>query len=262
MDGSGAPALRSFHLYAHHEIPVKRSSLLLIGLLLAACGSAPPPKPPTPKPLPVRVASPVDVSAPESLAARLPAGDGGQMLLRFTVDAAGAVRDANVVMSQLPGDDTAAMLAAFSGLRFRPWREAGKPVAQEFIYPLFFGTDAVAQRTQFFCRHQQDLYLPASRCDILPQGGFRLYRITPPYPASAPAGTSGSVTLSFDVDASGVPSDVKVLKSTPPGVFDSAAVLAVEQWYLEPLGSTPVTGTQHATVTVTFVPPASPAGGP
>lgn len=244
------------------ESPLKPSLCLLSGLLLVACASAPPPKPAAPKPLPVRVASPVDASAPVGLAARLPTGDGGQMLLRFTVDSVGAVRDASVVMSQLPGDDTAAVLAAFSGLHFKPWREGGKPVAQEFIYPLFFGTEAVAQRTQFFCRHQQDLYLPASRCDILPQGGWRLYRITPPYPASAPAGTSGSVTLGFDVDASGVPSDVKVLKSTPPGVFDSAAVLAVEQWYLEPLDGTPVTGTQHATITVNFVPPARPAGAP
>ena len=236
---------------------MKRSLFFLIAAALAACGSAPPPKPAGPKPLPVSIASPVNATAPEGLAARLPSGDSGQVLLRFTVDAEGAVKDSSVVMSQLPADDTAAVSAAFSGLRFKPWREAGKPAAHDFIYPLFFGNEAVAQRTQFFCRHQQDLYLPASRCEIIPQGGFRLYRITPPYPASAPAGTAGSVTLGFDVDASGVPSDVKVLKSTPPGVFDSAAVLAVEQWYLEPIDGKPVTGVQHATVTVSFTPPAA-----
>ena len=234
---------------------MKRSVFILTGAVLSACGSPPPPKPAGPKPLPISIASPLDASAPEGLAARLPTGDSGQMLLRFTVDAEGAVRDAGVAMSQLPADDSAAVLAAFSGLRFKPWREGGKPVAHDFIYPLFFGNEAVAQRTQFFCRHQQDLYLPASRCEIIPQGGFRLYRITPPYPASAPPGTSGSVTLGFDVDSSGVPSDVKVLKSNPPGVFDSAAVLAVEQWYLEPLDGKPVTGVQHATVTVSFTPP-------
>lgn len=238
-----------------------RSLCLLFIALLAGCGSAPPPKPAGPKPMPVSIASPVDASAPEGLAARLPTGDSGQMLLRFTVDADGTVHDASQVMSQLPVDDSAAVLAAFSGLRFRPWREAGKPVAHEFIYALFFGNEAVAQRTQFFCRHQQDLYLPASTCAILPQGGFRLYRVTPPYPTSAPPGTSGSVTLGFDVDASGVPSDVKVLKSTPPGVFDSAAVLAVEQWYLEPIDGKPVTGVRHATVTVTFTPPADRGPG-
>ena len=241
---------------------MKRSLILVIGASLAACAGAPPSLEPSgPKPMPVSIASPVDASAPEGLAARLPTGDSGQMLLRFTVDAAGTVRDASVAMSQLPVDDSAAVLAAFSGLHFKPWREGGKAVPHDFIYPLFFGTEAVAQRTQFFCRHQQDLYLPASHCDILPQGGFRLYRVTLPYPASAPAGTSGSVTLGFDVDASGVPSDVKVLKSDPPGVFDSAAVLAVEQWYLEPIDGNPVTGVRHATVTVSFTPPAAHDSG-
>lgn len=60
--------------------------------------------------------------------------------------------------------------------------------------------------------------------------------VPPEYPQSALAkGVSGSVLLSFTVDAKGNTSDVQVLQSTPAGVFDRAAVSAVKRWKYAPV---------------------------
>jgi len=187
--------------------------------------------------------------------------DDSQMLLRFEVAPDGRVQSLTALMSKLPDETGKAVLAAFSGLSFRPYLEKGKPVAHMFMYPLFFGPDAVSEHTRFFCRHEQDLYLPASRYDIVQSGSWQVYRVTPPYPAAL-AGTrmQGAVTLSFDVGASGSPSNVKVVKSTPSGVFDTAAVVALQQWYFEPVDGGGTGAPQHASVTLNFTPP--PAGTP
>lgn len=242
-----------------------RLPILLAGLL-AACAASPPA--PTPKPaapsVPLLIATPEDDSAPASIEARLNPKDDSQMLLRFTVAVDGSVQDAAVLMSKLPPDTDTAVLAAFRELRFRPYQEQGRPLAHEFIYPLFFGPNAVSERTRFFCRHEDRRYRPLGRCDIVTSGTWRVYRVTPAYPSGLAAPVSGAVTLSFDLDAGGVPSNVKVLKSAPPGVFDTAAIVALQQWYFETLdGSAPAT-TQHATVTVNFTPPpeSKPVGGP
>jgi protein TonB len=60
-------------------------------------------------------------------------------------------------------------------------------------------------------------------------------RSPPTFPARARSlDQSGSVTLSFVVDVDGSVQDVSVVASTPPGVFDAAAVDAVEDWRFEP----------------------------
>jgi TonB family protein len=228
-------------------------------ILLAACGAAPKPKPVAAPPVPLLIASPQSESAPAALEARLTVAEDSQMLLRFKVEADGSVQDVTALMSRLPDETSSAVLAAFAGLRFRPFVQGGKPVARVFIYPLFFGPDAVSERTRFTCRHQQELYLPASRCDIVQSGVWQVYRVTPPYPEvllSAPV--TGAVTLSFDVGTSGVPSNVKVVKSVPAGVFDTAAVVALQQWYFELRDGATATPLQHASVTLNFTPPTSP----
>jgi len=234
------------------------------GLLLAACGllaaCAMPPKPaPAPAPpVPLLIASPVNDSAATALEARLTVTEDSQMLLRFEVEPDGSVQKTTVLMSKLSPENTAAVTAAFSGLRFRPYLDSGKPVVRAFIYPLFFGPDAVSERTRFLCRHQQEMYLPASRCDIMPLDGWQVYRVTPPYPESLLAApVAGAVTLNFDVDASGSPSNVKVVKSVPPGVFDTAAVVALQQWYFEAPAGVSAVPPQHASVTLHFTPPTS-----
>jgi len=60
--------------------------------------------------------------------------------------------------------------------------------------------------------------------------------VAPEYPQSALAkGVSGSVLLSFTVDAKGNTSDLQVLQSSPPGVFDHAAMSAVKRWKYAPV---------------------------
>jgi TonB family protein len=245
---------------------MKSPLLILAGILLSACAASPPaslPKAAAPV-VPLLIATPMDDSGPASIEARLNPKDDSQMLLRFTVTADGKVQDAAVLMSKLPEETDTAVLAAFRGLSFQPYEDEGKPVAHAFIYPLFFGPDAVSERTRFFCRHEDERYRPESRCDIVTSGAWRVYRVTPPYPSGLSERVSGAVTLAFDLDAGGVPSNVKVMKSVPPGVFDTAAVVSLQQWYFETLdGSTPA-ATQHATVTVNFTPPTAskPSGGP
>lgn len=240
---------------------VKKSGLVAATcFLLAACAGAPKPAAQAPaKPnVPLMIASPADESAPASLEARLSVKDDSQMLLRFEVQPDGSVQSATALMSKLPDETGTAVLAAFSGLRFRPYLEDGRPMAHAFIYPLFFGPDAVSEHTRFFCRHAQDLYQPASRCDIVQSGTWQVYRVTPPYPDNL-LGTrvQGAVTLSFDVGPSGVPSNVKVVKSVPAGVFDTAAVVALQQWYFETADGSAAAAPQHASVTLNFTPPAS-----
>ncbi len=60
-------------------------------------------------------------------------------------------------------------------------------------------------------------------------------RPAPEYPARARAqGQTGSVTLSFVVDLDGSAVDAHVVESSPPGVFDEAALDAVARWRFEP----------------------------
>ena len=70
-----------------------------------------------------------------------------------------------------------------------------------------------------------------------------LKTVPPDYPQSAlDHRVTGSVILSFTVDARGETRDVQVLQSTPPGTFDRAAVAAVKHWRYQPVlvNGTPV----------------------
>jgi len=44
----------------------------------------------------------------------------------------------------------------------------------------------------------------------------------------------GSVTIAYSISAEGDVVDATVAEATPPGVFDRAALAAVEQWRYEP----------------------------
>lgn len=60
-------------------------------------------------------------------------------------------------------------------------------------------------------------------------------RTPPTFPARARSlDQSGAVTLSFVVDVDGSVQDVYVVESEPPGVFDEAALDAVDSWRFEP----------------------------
>ncbi|HJU38696.1 MAG TPA: energy transducer TonB, partial [Tahibacter sp.] len=67
----------------------------------------------------------------------------------------------------------------------------------------------------------------------------------PSYPTSALLrGVEGHVKLSFALDAGGQVRDVKVERSTPSNVFDSAAMLAMRKWRFDP-ASYPVNGARY-----------------
>ena len=60
-------------------------------------------------------------------------------------------------------------------------------------------------------------------------------RTPPEFPARARSlGQAGHVTLSFVVDIDGSVQDVVVVESVPPGVFDDAAIEAVQGWEFQP----------------------------
>lgn len=57
----------------------------------------------------------------------------------------------------------------------------------------------------------------------------------PTYPSSAfEQGLSGKVVLRVEVDAEGRTREVRVLSSTPAGVFDAASIAAAKKWTFEP----------------------------
>jgi TonB family protein len=63
----------------------------------------------------------------------------------------------------------------------------------------------------------------------------RLHFVAPTYPHKAlQEGLSGSVTVDFIVDVKGEPTELRIMDSNPPGVFDQAALEALEHWRYEP----------------------------
>ncbi|HZH42838.1 MAG TPA: TonB family protein [Lysobacter sp.] len=84
----------------------------------------------------------------------------------------------------------------------------------------------------------------------------------PVYPPEAlQKGIGGTVVLLVDVGADGVPTDVRVERAEPAGVFDAAAIEAVRKWRFPPAteDGKPVAG--RVRVPITFEPPVA-AGTP
>lgn len=101
--------------------------------------------------------------------------------------------------------------------------------------------------------------------DAAGAAGERLADVrTPPrYPKQALTDRiEGEVVLDIDVDASGVVRDVAVVSSTPPGIFDAAAVAAARGWWLNPENQPPGTlpARMRAPVKFELEPETQPAG--
>ena len=68
-------------------------------------------------------------------------------------------------------------------------------------------------------------------------------KVAPSYPRSAQRrNIEGTVTLSYAVNADGRVTDVQVVTADTPGVFDKAAITALEKWRYE--AGTPATALQ------------------
>ncbi|HET7563285.1 MAG TPA: M56 family metallopeptidase [Rhodanobacteraceae bacterium] len=62
--------------------------------------------------------------------------------------------------------------------------------------------------------------------------------VAPAYPQQALLdGTRGDVTVAFTLDSEGHPHDLSVVRSSPAGVFDVAALRAIGQWRFRPSGA-------------------------
>ena len=73
---------------------------------------------------------------------------------------------------------------------------------------------------------------PPAPVDVTP--AKILKRVTPVVGSDVPRKASGFVIVKFDIGDNGRVSNVEVLESTPPGIFDGAALTAVRKWVYEP----------------------------
>lgn len=81
----------------------------------------------------------------------------------------------------------------------------------------------------------------------------RVRMVEPRYPADAQAGgQEGWVDLEFTVTPAGAVSEVKVVKASPAGVFDEAAVDAIARWRFKPVERNGVAIPQRARLRIRF----------
>ena len=74
--------------------------------------------------------------------------------------------------------------------------------------------------------------MPGSELDEDP---VPLVRIQPAYPTAAfETGEEGYVTIEFTIGANGRPVEAIVTESSPPGVFDEAALRTLQRWLFRP----------------------------
>lgn len=77
--------------------------------------------------------------------------------------------------------------------------------------------------------------LMAAPAQALNSGRTAIETSAPEYPRGAERrGIEGSVTVSFTIAADGSVTDAEVVAASPQGVFDRAALQAVESWRYEP----------------------------
>lgn len=75
---------------------------------------------------------------------------------------------------------------------------------------------------------------PAAAPTVIVTPAKLVKRVTPIAPAGVSSRTSGYVLVRFQIGENGRVSDIAVVESSPPGVFDDAAQTAVRKWVYEP----------------------------
>jgi protein TonB len=73
---------------------------------------------------------------------------------------------------------------------------------------------------------------PPAPVDVVPAKLVK--RVTPTVPSGVSKKTGGFVVVKISITETGKVSDVQVVESTPPGVFDDSAQNAVRKWAYEP----------------------------
>jgi len=136
----------------------------------------------------------------------------GFVKMRFTIDAAGHVKDAVPFESQPQGVFDSAAVAALSHWSYHPRLVDGKPADQP--------------GNAIMLRFKPDLDQPP----------IWLNPSTPYYPRQAyNAKVEGMVTVGYDIDEQGMVDKVHVVSSTLPGVFDQEAIKDVEDRVFRPM---------------------------
>ena len=79
-------------------------------------------------------------------------------------------------------------------------------------------------------------------------------RVTPMVSADVPRKAKGFVVVRFEVGENGRVNNVAVVESTPPGVFDDAAITAVRKWIYEPRKENGVAVSSQAKARLVFEP--------
>lgn len=91
---------------------------------------------------------------------------------------------------------------------------------------------------------------PPAPVDVVPAKIIK--RVTPVAPIGISRKTSGFVVVKFSINENGRVSDVAVVESTPPGVFDDVAQNAVRKWIYEPRTENGVPVTSQAKARLVF----------
>ncbi|MDQ8698732.1 TonB family protein [Hyphomicrobium sp. LHD-15] len=92
--------------------------------------------------------------------------------------------------------------------------------------------DAVAKSAQKSNSKQQQQAAASSKGKFDPNP---VYRASPAYPTGARAQKiEGNVVVAYSVSASGAVSNVRVVSASPPGIFNSATIAAVQKWRFKP----------------------------
>jgi len=79
-------------------------------------------------------------------------------------------------------------------------------------------------------------------------------RVTPVVGSDVPRKASGFVVVKFDIGENGRVGNVAVVESTPPGIFDDAALTAVRKWVYEPRKENGVAVSSQAKARLVFDP--------
>ena len=158
----------------------------------------------------------------------------GTVEIAFVVDSRGRVQDAEVLRSNNPAFNDAAVTAV-RAWRFDPGMVDGRPVNTRMTVPIIFdfsGDDAQQPGAVKPASRQAQQQLPEElRYDVAPRSRAM---ITPVYPYSLlQSGTTGKATAVFQIDAEGRVVGVKVAEATHPE-FGLALAAAVERFQFDP----------------------------
>lgn len=151
----------------------------------------------------------------------------GSVTLSHRINQDGQPTDIKVVNAQPEGVFERAAIDALKGWRFAPPDTPDRQIYQQIIdFRMNDPLDAFGKV------HPEPSLVPADELDEAP---VVLVRIHPAYPLAAfEAGQNGSVTIEFTVGVDGRTFDAVVIESSPPNVFDEAALRALQRWLFRP----------------------------